>query len=72
MRILITKGLVLNAYSNIKDELTEILFPSGEYSANLTPEGKIEVLNSTTVKAKLSFSQFREKLSLGEVIVLEN
>ena len=71
MRIEITKGLILNAYSTSKNNLAEILFPAGEYSANLTPEGKIEILSSDTSKAQFSFSQFREKLFLGEFVLLE-
>ena len=71
MRIKITKGLILNAYSTSRNNLAEILFPAGEYLANLTPEGKIEILNSGTSKAQFSFSQFREKLSIGEFVLLE-
>lgn len=71
MRIEITKGMTLISYSTNKNNLAEILFPAGEYLANLTPEGKIEVLNSGEIKAQFSFSQFREKLSLGEFVLLE-
>jgi predicted enzyme involved in methoxymalonyl-ACP biosynthesis len=71
MRIKITKGLILSAYSTSKDNLAEILFPAGEYLANLTPEGKIEVLNSEISRALFSFSQFREKISQGEFILIE-
>ena len=71
MRIKITKGLILSAYSTSRNSLAEILFPAGEYLANLTPEGKIEILNSGTSKAQFSFSQFREKLSIGEFVLLE-
>ncbi|AWW46613.1 hypothetical protein G6730_08905 [Polynucleobacter paneuropaeus] len=71
MRIEITKGLILSAYSTSRNSLAEILFPAGEYLANLTPEGKIEILNSGTSKAQFSFSQFREKLSIGEFVLLE-
>ena len=71
MRIEITKSLILSAYYTGRNNLTEILFPAGEYLANLTPEGKIEVLNSGTSKAQFSFSQFREKLSLGEFVLIE-
>jgi len=71
MRIEITKGLILSAYSTSKNNLAEILFPAGEYLANLTPEGKIEVLNRESIKAQFSFSQFREKLSLGEFVLLK-
>ncbi|MBT8525262.1 hypothetical protein [Polynucleobacter paneuropaeus] len=71
MRIEITKGLILSTYSTSRNSLAEILFPAGEYLANLTPEGKIEILNSGTSKAQFSFSQFREKLSIGEFVLLE-
>ena len=71
MRIEITKGLILSAYSTNKSNLAEILFPAGEYLANLTPEGKIEILNSGVSKALFSFSQFREKISLGEFVLIE-
>lgn len=71
MRIVITKGLILSAYSTSKSNLNEILFPAGEYLANLTPDGKIEVLSSGTSKAPFSFSQFREKISLGEFLLLD-
>jgi len=71
MRIVLTKGLILNAQSTARDNLAETLFPAGEYQANLTPEGKIEILSSGKCKAKFSFSQFREKLSLGEFVLLE-
>jgi hypothetical protein len=71
MRIKITKGLVLSAHSTSKNNLAEILFPAGDYAANLTPEGQIELLSAGVSKAQFSFSQFREKLSLGEFILLE-
>lgn len=71
MRIEITKGLILSTYSTGRNTLAEILFPAGEYLANLTPEGKIEILNSGTSKALFSFSQFREKISLGEFVLIE-
>ena len=71
MRIEITKGLILSTYSTSRNSLAEILFPAGEYLANLTPEGKIEILNSGMSKAQFSFSQFREKLSIGEFVLLE-
>lgn len=72
MRIRITKGMILSAYSTSRDTLAEILFPAGEYLANLTPEGKIEILNSAASKAPFSFSQFREKISLGEFVLIES
>ena len=71
MRIEITKGLILSTYSTSRNSLAEILFPAGEYLANLTPEGKIEIINSGLSKAQFSFSQFREKLSIGEFVLLE-
>lgn len=71
MRIEITKGLILSAYSTTRNGLVEILFPAGEYLANLTPEGKIEILNTGASKAQFSFSQFREKVSLGEFVLIE-
>ncbi len=52
--------------------MPETLFPEGEYLAILTPEGKIEVINPKKMKARFSFSQFREKVSLGEFIVVES
>ena len=66
MRIKITKGQVLDT-----QEIPATLFPAGEYLANLTPEGKIELMNTSKTKARFSFSQFREKLSLGEFVLLE-
>lgn len=72
MRIRITKGLILDAYSSSKNHLAQILFPAGEYFANFTPDGKIEILNSGVNKAQFSFSQFREKLSLGEFVLIES
>ena len=71
MRIEITKGQILRAYSARPNNLIEVLYPAGEYQANLTPDGKIEILNSAKCKAQFSFSQFREKISLGEFILLE-
>ncbi len=71
MRIEITKGLILSVHSTSKNNLAEILFPAGEYLANLTPEGKIEILSPGVSKAQFTFSQFREKLSLGEFVLLE-
>jgi len=52
--------------------MPEALFPEGEYLANLTPEGKIELMNTSKTKARFSFSQFREKVSLGEFVVVES
>ena len=52
--------------------MPETLFPEGEYLANLTPEGEIEVVNAMKMKVRFSFSQFREKVSLGEFLVVES
>jgi hypothetical protein len=72
MRIQITKSLVLQAQIQEIETIPEALFPEGEYLANLTPEGKIEVINTKKIRALFSFSQFREKVSLGEFIVVES
>jgi hypothetical protein len=72
MRIKITKSLVLEAQIQETDTIPEALFPEGEYLANLTPEGKIEVINTKKIKALFSFSQFREKVTLGEFIVVDS
>jgi hypothetical protein len=71
MRIKITKSLVLNAQIHETEIIPEALFPEGEYLANLTPDGKIEVINTRKIKALFSFSQFREKVSQGDFIVME-
>jgi len=71
MRIKITKSLVLPAQIHQTESVPEALFPEGDYIANLTPDGKIEVINTRKIKALFSFSQFREKVSLGEFIVME-
>jgi len=71
MRIKITKNLARGEQDpNLENDSGEY-FPAGEYLANLTPEGKIEVVNTKRIKALFSFSQFREKISLGEFIVVE-
>lgn len=72
MRIKITKSLVLKAQIQETETIPEALFPEGEYLANLTPEGKIEVINTRKIKALFSFSQFREKVSQGDFVVVEN
>ena len=72
MRIKITKSLALEAQTQETEATPEILFPEGEYLANLPPEGKIEVINTKKIKALFSFSQFREKVMLGEFIVVES
>ena len=71
MRIKITKSLVLPAQILETEIIPEALFPEGDYLANLTPDGKIEVINTRAIKALFSFSQFRERVSLGEFIVME-
>ena len=71
MRIKITKSLVLNAQPLNTDHVPEALFPEGEYLANFTPDGKIELINTKKIKALFSFSQFREKVSLGDFVVME-
>ncbi|MBU3595175.1 hypothetical protein ICN10_02020 [Polynucleobacter sp. 86C-FISCH] len=71
MRIKITKSLVLPAQMLETESIPEALFPEGDYLANLTPEGKIEVINTRKIKALFSFSQFRDRISLGEFIVVE-
>ncbi len=71
MRIKITKSLVLPAQMLETESIPEALFPEGDYLANLTPEGKIEVINTKKIKALFSFSQFRDRISQGEFIVVE-
>jgi len=71
MRIKITKNLVLNAQIHETETIPQALFPEGEYVANLTPDGKIEVINTRSIRALFSFSQFREKVSQGDFIVVE-
>ena len=72
MRIKITKNLMLHTQIQEAATIPEALFPEGEYLANLTPEGKIELVNMKKIKARFSFSQFREKVSLGEFVVVES
>jgi hypothetical protein len=71
MRIKITKSLVLPAQILETESIPEALFPEGDYLANLTPDGKIEVINTKTIKAHFSFSQFRERVTLGDFVVVE-
>ncbi len=71
MRIKITKSLVFEGQDSNTENVSKTSFPAGEYLASLTPEGKIEVINTKMMKAFFSFSQFREKVSLGEFIVVE-
>ena len=71
MRMKITKSLVLNAQIHNAETVPEALFPEGEYLANLTPDGKIEVINTKTMKALFSFSQFREKISQVDFVLVE-
>ncbi len=72
MRIKITKSLLLQAQIQGIETMPRALFPEGEYLANLTPEGEIEVVNAMKMKVRFSFSQFREKVSLGEFVVVES
>ena len=71
MRIKITKSLVLPAQILETESIPEALFPEGDYLANLTPDGKIEVINTRKIKALFSFSQLRERVTLGEFIVMD-
>ena len=71
MRIKITKNLIIHTQIQEAGLIPEALFSEGEYLANLTPEGKIELMNTMKIKARFSFSQFREKVSLGEFVVVE-
>jgi len=72
MRIKITKNLMLHTQIQEAATVPEALFPEGEYLASLTPEGKIELVNTKKIKARFSFSQFREKVTLGEFVVVES
>jgi hypothetical protein len=72
MRIKITKNLIIHTQIQEAELIPEALFSEGEYLANLTPEGKIELMNTMKIKARFSFSQFREKVSLGEFVVVES
>ena len=72
LRIEITKALALLTPASIGNSSLKILFPAGQYLANLTPDGEIEVLLKGQNSAFLSFSQFREKVWAGEFVVLES
>jgi len=72
MRIKITKNLMLHTQIQEAATVPVALFPEGEYLASLTPEGKIELVNTKKIKARFSFSQFREKVTLGEFVVVES
>jgi len=72
VRIKITKNLIIHSQIQEKELIPEALFLEGEYLANLTPEGKIKLMNTKKMKARFSFSQFREKVSLGEFVVVES
>ena len=72
MLIKITKSQTLLTQANDSKNSLETPFPAGEYFANLTPEGKIEILASRQIKALFSFSQFRDKVSCGDFIVIEH
>jgi hypothetical protein len=62
MRIKITKNLIIHTQIQEKELIPEALFP----------EGEIELINTKKIKARFSFSQFREKVSLGEFVVVES
>ena len=72
MLIKITKNQAADAQEYSPNESPVTVFPAGEYLANLTPDGKIEILVTRQLKALFSFSQFREKVSQGDFVVLEN
>ena len=46
-------------------------FAAGQYPAKFTPEGQIEIVQAAGAKASLSFSQFRERLSIGDFVLIE-
>jgi hypothetical protein len=72
MRIEIIKNVVLPAHSQRDNQTLQAIFPAGKYVAKLTHEGKIELVNPENKAAYFSFSQFREKVSCGEFVVVEN
>jgi len=72
MLIKITKNQAADTQDYSPEESPMTFFPAGEYLANLTPDGKIEILVTRQLKALFSFSQFREKVSQGDFVVLEN
>ena len=72
MLIKITKNQAVDTQELSLNEGPVTLFPAGEYLANLTPDGKIEIYVTRQLKALFSFSQFREKVSQGDFVVLEN
>jgi hypothetical protein len=75
MRIKITKSLFMKSQeitTPVDDANQQLFFMEGEYPAILTPDGKIEVISTSTIKAYFSFSQFRERISLGEFVILES
>ena len=72
MRIQMTKGLVLIAKTSATESELETLFPAGEYAVDFTSEGKIEIVNTKKARAPFSFSQFREKVSQGDFVVVES
>ena len=51
MRIEITKGLVLLTQTNRDNSKLQTLFPAGEYDANLTSDGNIEVVSKEKISA---------------------
>jgi len=72
MLIKITKNQAVDTLEHSPEEGLVTRFPAGEYLANLTPDGKIEIFVTRQLKALFSFSQFREKVSQGDFVVLEN
>ena len=71
MHIKITKNLLLHTETSGLSNTLETFFPAGDYPALFTPDGKIEVMGQEKLRAIFSFSQFREKVSRGEFIVLD-
>lgn len=72
MRIEIRKDLGLPTQTNKDNHNLQTLLLAGEYFANLTPDGKIEVISKGKILAIFSFSQFRERVSMGEFLIVEN
>lgn len=72
MRIEIIRNVTLPAHGHRDSQTLEAIFPAGEYIANFTHDGRIEVVNQEKKCAYFSFSQFREKVSCGEFVVVEN
>jgi len=72
MRIEIINNVVLPTHNQRDSQILQVNFPAGEYIANFTHDGRIEVMNQEKKCAYFSFSQFREKVSCGEFVVVEN